>query len=116
MILWILYILLLREVVLVSGVDTCYFSEGTKHECCTHQHYCIFNTNRVNLEKEIGNLLSRLADLELQLSNLRTGEYYTTANYEDTKKQITIVKTDLRNLRQFENKILKKEIDGYGFV
>ena len=100
----------------MSGINTCYFSEGTKHGCCTHQHYCIFNSNRINLEKEIGRLLKRLEHLELQLSNLRSGEYFTTANYSETKKEIKIIKTDLRNLRLFENRIIKKEIDGYGFI
>ena len=104
------------EVVLMNGINTCYFSEGTKHKCCTHQHYCIFNSNRIALEKQIGQLLRRLNHLELQLSNLRSGEYFTTANYDETKKEIQIIKTDLRNLRLFENRILKKEIDGYGFI
>ena len=100
----------------MNGINTCYYSEGSKHQCCTHPHYCIFNKNRENLEKQIGNLLTKLNHLEQQLSNIRSGEYYTTSKYNETKKQIKIIRTDLKNLRIFENKILKKEIDGYGFV
>lgn len=99
----------------MSGSNTCFYSEGSKHDCCTHQHYCIFNDKRIALEKQIKNLLDKRLLHRQQLENLQTGECYTEADYETTKKELKIIENDLRQLRLFEHKILNKEIKGYGF-
>lgn len=99
----------------MNGSNTCYYSEGDKHECCTHQHYCIFNNKRVILEKQITKLLNKREHLKQQLENLLTEENYTSANYNTTKKDLKIIENDLRQLRLFQKRILNKEIGGYGF-
>jgi len=99
----------------MNGFNTCYYSGGSKHECCTHQHYCIFNSKRIALEKQIKKLLDKRLLHKQQLENLQTMECYTEANYETTKKELKIIENDLRQLRLFERKILNKEIKGYGF-
>lgn len=114
MISWLLYTHQ-PEVMLMSGSNTCYYSPGEKHECCTHQHYCIFNNKRIALEKQITKLLNKRECLKNQLRNLLTNEYYTSANYNTTKKELKIIENDLRQLRLFQKRIFDKEIDGYGF-
>ncbi len=103
-----------QEALLMNGINECYYSEGDKHECCTHQQYCIFNSKRVELERQIMVLSDELHHHKQQLDNIRSGECYTNADYKDTKKKIRILKMDLRQLRLFQLKAINGEIDGYG--
>ena len=48
---------------MMTELNTCYYSPGTdKHEQCTHTHYCIFNNNRTELEKQITTIQNTLSD------------------------------------------------------
>ena len=38
------------------------------------------------------------------------------ADYETTKKRIKILNNDLKRLKEFKNKIIKKEVKEYGFI
>lgn len=99
----------------MNGINDCCYSDGDKHSCCSHQHYCIFNSNRIKLEQQISKLCYDLEYNKQQLSNIRNQDCYTSANYSDTKYIIRILENDLRQLRLFEKKIIDGEIDGYGF-
>lgn len=94
----------------------CYYSDGSKHDCCTHQHYCMFNPKLGELEAKIDDLEKKLNHWRLQLSNFISGEYYTNVAYATIKDNIKILENDLRQLRLFELKIINREIDGYGFL
>lgn len=97
----------------MNGIDTCYYSKGTKHDCCTHQHYCIFNSKRTELERQLQLITDELQHHEQQINNLRSGECYTDVDYEETKNKIRILRLDLKQLRLFQLKAIKGEIDGY---
>ena len=100
----------------IIDYNTCYYSSGTdKHSCCTHQHYCIFNQHRIMLEKQINDLSTELHSHIQSLNALKTGRYYTNADYRETKEAIKLLNEDLGNLREFEKKIKNKEVKGYGY-
>ena len=101
----------------IIDYNTCYYSPGQHdhHSCCTHQHYCIFNENRITLEKQINNLSNELHYHTKALNALKTGRNYTNANYKVTKERIKLLNEDLGNLRNFEKKIKNKEVKGYGY-
>lgn len=99
----------------VIDYNTCYYSPGhDKHSGCTHQHYCIFNLNRIELEKQINDLSNDLHSHIQALHALKTGRNYTNANYRETKEAIKLLNEDLGNLRDFEKKIKNKGVKGYG--
>ena len=50
---------------MLEKINTCYYSPGTdKHTCCTHQHYCIFNPNRTELERQITSLENEITNFK----------------------------------------------------
>ena len=52
-------------VIMMSKLNDCNYSPGDdQHECCTHNHYCIFNENRTKLEKDIHELETKLNKFE----------------------------------------------------
>lgn len=57
-----------------------------------------------------------MSELELQLSNSISGGYHLEKDYKQIKKEINILKQDLKGLRHFQNRVLKKEVKGYGFI
>lgn len=99
----------------IIDYNTCYYSPGNdKHSCCTHQHYCIFNKNRIMLETEINNLSKELHSHIQSLNALKNGKHYTNANYRETKEAIKLLNEDLNRLRKFEKRIKNKEVKNYG--
>lgn len=97
-------------------MNTCYYSDGSKHKCCTHSHYCIFNPKRIELQDKITKLEKKLEHWRLQLSNFLTGEFYTSESYATIKQNVKLTESDLRQMRLFEMKVLNGDIDGYGFL
>ena len=102
----------------MNDLNTCYWSPGTdKHSCCTHQHYCIFNNNRIQLETDILKLENELHQRIYDLKFIKNEGTNNCADYEATKNRITLLNNDLENLRKFRNKIIEnKGVRGYGFV
>lgn len=96
--------------------NTCYYSPGTRHSCCTHSYYCIFNNNRINLENQINTLSNELHMHINNLNALKNGKTYTNANYGETKESIKLLNDDLNRLREFEKRIKNKEVKGYGYM
>ena len=70
----------------------------------------------MGLETKITRLDNELKHWKLQLSNVLTGEYYTSESYAKIKKKIKLLENDLRQLRLFELKVINGDIDGYGFL
>lgn len=101
----------------MKDLNTCYYSPGTdKHSTCTHPHYCIFNTNRINLETDITKLETELHQRITDLKFIKNEGTNNCADYEATKERITVLNTDLEHLRNFRNKIIEnKEVKGYGY-
>ena len=101
----------------MQNINTCYYNPGTnKHTCCTHQHYCIFNENRIKLDTDIHKLETELHQRITDLKFIKNEGTHNCADYEATKKRITILNNDLENLRKSKNKIIKnKEVKGYGY-
>lgn len=101
----------------MNDLNTCYYSPGPdKHSCCTHQHYCIFNENRINLEKDITKLKNELHQRITDLKFIKNEGTNNCADYEATKNRIRVLNTDLEHLRNFRNKILEnKEAKGYDY-
>ena len=101
----------------MQKINTCYYSPGDdKHSCCTHPHYCIFNTNRINLEKDITKLENELHQRIIDLKFIKNEGTDNCADYEATTERIRILNTDLEHLRKFRNKIIEnKEAKGYGY-
>lgn len=98
------------------SANTCYYSEGSKHECCTHQHYCIFNKNRIELEKTImKNWRDYYALKELHNSYLK-GYYCGNIDYSFLLKKMDLIKHNISRLVKFKQKIIDKEVDGYGIL
>ena len=101
----------------MRDLNTCFYSPGTdQHSCCTHPHYCIFNENRINLEKDITKLENELHQRITDLKFIKNEGTNNCADYEATKNRITVLNTDLEHLRNFRNKIIEnKEVKGYGY-
>lgn len=101
----------------MRDLNTCYYSPGTdKHSCCTHPQYCIFNTNRINLETNITQLENELHQRIIDLKFIKNEGTNNCADYEATKSRITILNNDLEHLRKFRNKIIEnKEVKGYDY-
>lgn len=101
----------------MSDINNCYYSTGTdKHSCCTHQHYCIFNENRIRLETDITQLENELHQRIHDLKFIKNEGTKNSADYKATKERITILNTDLDNLRKFRKEIIEnKEVKGYGY-
>ena len=101
---------------IMQKLNTCYYSPGTdRHECCTHQHYCIFNPNRIRLETNIIKLENELHQRIHDLKFIKNEGTNNSADYEATRERITILNTDLENLRKSRKKIIEnKEVKGYG--
>ena len=102
----------------MSDINTCYWSPGEdQHECCTHQHYCIFNNNRIQLETDITKLENELHQRIHDLKFIKNEGTNNCADYEATKNRIKILNSDLEHLRKFRKKIIENtEVKGYGFI
>lgn len=97
-------------------LNNCYYSPGDDgHSCCTHQHYCIFNKKRWNLEKKITELTNELNKLKRLKNSYILGHYVGDVKYEDIIKKLDIVNSDISRLVKFKNRVLNKEVDGYGY-
>lgn len=97
--------------------NTCQYSPGPdKHILCSHQHYCIFNKNRIRLDTDINKLESELHEKITNLKFIKNEGTDNCADYEATKNRIRILNEDLENLRNFRTRIIEnKEVKGYGF-
>lgn len=102
----------------MQKVNTCYYSPGTKkHNTCTHPHYCIFNQNRIQLEKNIHQLEKELHQRITDLKFITNEGTHNSADYTATRKRITILNNDLEHLRKFRDKIIEnKEARGYDYM
>ena len=102
----------------MNDLNTCYYSPGDdKHNNCTHQYYCIFNNNRIQLETDIHKLESELHQRIYDLKFIKNEGTSNCADYKATMNRITILNTDLENLRKSRNNIIEnKEVKGYGFM
>ena len=102
---------------MMSKINTCYWSPGEDgHNCCTHQHYCIFNKNRITLETDITKLENELHQRIHDLKFIKNEGTHNSADYEATKNRIKILNADLEHLRKHRNKIIEnKEAKGYGY-
>ena len=102
---------------MMSKINTCYWSPGKdSHSCCTHQHYCIFNQNRIQLETDINKLENELHQRIYDLKFIKNEGTNNCADYEATKERIKILNADLEHLRNHRNKIIEnKESKGYGY-
>ena len=97
--------------------NECYYSPGTdKHSCCTHPNYCIFNPKRIQLEKSIHALEIELHYRNKCLEFIKKEGTHNCADYEQTKSRIKNLNNDLKRLREFKQKITKKEVKDYGFI
>lgn len=96
------------------SLNKCFYSDGGKHECCTHPHYCIFNRKRDALERKLTELLKEYK----QLNTLRVSYilgYYVNVEYDEIIRKMSIVEDDIKQLNKFKKNILEKRIDGYGY-
>ena len=102
----------------MNDLNTCYWSPGDdKHATCTHQHFCIFNPNRIRLDNDIHKLETELHKRITDLKFIKNEGTSNSADYEATRERITILNTDLENLRKSRQKIIENtEVKGYGFV
>lgn len=95
-------------------LNTCYYSAGSKHDCCTHQHYCIFNEKRTLLEKKITELENEYAKWKKLRDSYMLGNY-CPIEYNTIILQLDVIKQSMNELNNYKNKILNGEIDGYGY-
>lgn len=96
--------------------NTCYYSEGGRHKCCTHQHYCIFNENRVRLEMKIMDNWREYYSLKKLYNSYLKGDYTGELDYDFLLKKLNIVKSNISRLVLFEKKIIDGDVNGYGFL
>ena len=81
--------------------NICYYSEGTKHELCSHQNWCIFNPKRIKLEETINKLTKILKKAEKQYNQqLINGDELIF-----TEEDLEVIKNDLKNLKEYEKKV-----------
>ena len=87
----------------MTDENICYYSEGTKHELCSHQNWCIFNPKRIKLEETINKLTKILKKAEKQYNQqLINGEELIV-----TEEDLIAIKNDLKNLKEYEKKVKK---------
>ena len=84
---------------LMIDYNYCCYSDGNKHDCCNHQHYCVFNPNRGKLEKKLMSLIKQLNKFQKELHSIHKGDCYTETNYNELKDKIRLLKTDIKHLR-----------------
>ena len=102
---------------MMSKINTCYWSPGEdKHSCCTHPHYCIFNPNRIRLDKNIHDLETELHKRINDLNFIKKEGTSNTADYKTTKARIKYLNADLEHLRKHKNKMIKNEVKAYGYL
>ena len=108
--------------------NICRYDDGVKHELCKHQHYCIFNSRRVELEKRITALENDIESLEKLNNNLlndeliyhkRFDEYYKSNNYVGLKNMVknslNTEREELISLLRFKSNVLDGKVKGYGY-
>ena len=102
----------------MNDLNTCYWSPGDdKHATCTHQHFCIFNPNRIRLDNDIHKLETELHQRITDLKFIKNEGTNNCADYESTKARITLLNRDLEILRKNRKKIIEnKEVRAYGFA
>ena len=108
--------------------NICRYDTSVKHELCKHQHYCIFNRKRRELESRITVLENDIEDLENLNNNLlnddilyhtRFKEYYENQDYGGLKNRvkslIRIEREELIGLVRFKGRVLDGKVNGYGY-
>lgn len=95
--------------------NECWYSCGAvnPHDACLHQKYCIFNSNRERLESMICELENELNNIETQIDQVHS--INTAKNYDDLKKEKTLLLSDLEDLRIFRMMIIDKGVEEYGY-
>lgn len=85
----------------MTDENICYYSEGTKHELCSHQNWCIFNPKRIKLEETIIKISKLLKKAEKQYNQqLINGDELIF-----TEEDLESIKNDLKNLKEYEKKV-----------
>ena len=88
----------------MTDENICYYSKGNKHELCPHQNWCIFNPERIQLEKTIQKISLLLKKAEKQYNQqLINGDELIF-----TEEDLESIKNDLKNLKEYEKKVIKK--------
>ena len=96
-------------------MNTCYYSKGSKHECCTHQHYCIFNENRWNLEKQLMKNWREYSELKRLHNSYLRGDYHGDIDYDFLMRKIGSVRQNISRLTQYRTEIIEGKVKGYGY-
>lgn len=98
------------------NLNECKYSEGSKHECCNHPHYCIFNNNRWKLETKITELQKKKNELVKLKTSYIVGNYVGNMSYDELIMKITIIKKDINRLLRFKTRIVEnKRSEKYGY-
>ena len=88
----------------MTDENICYYSKGNKHELCPHRNWCIFNPERIQLEKTIQKISLLLKQAEKQYNQqLINGDELIF-----TEEDLEVIKNDLKNLKEYEKKVKKK--------
>ena len=108
--------------------NICRYDEGSKHENCKHQHYCIFNPKRIELEEQITGLTNELESLKNYDNNLLNGDIVYHDSFKEfieagdfvglrrkVKDCINVKVMELNELVRFRNRVLDGMIGGYGY-
>ena len=94
-------------------MNKCYYSEGSKHSCCTHPHYCIFNKKRWILEKKLTELFKEYKKWDTLRIGYVLGNY-VPMEYDEIIRKMNVIEEDIKQLNRFKQKVLAERIDGYG--
>jgi len=97
-------------------MNTCNYSDGNKHECCTHPTYCIFNENRDRLERQITKLQREYYDLKRLHDNYFKGCYCGDLDFNFLLRKLDLVKHNISRMVKFRKMILDGDVNGYGFM
>ena len=96
------------------NLNECNYSEGGKHEYCSHSHYCIFNDKRWSLENKLTKLLKEYDELKTQKNGYIVGDY-CNIDYNKIIKKLNLVQESISRLIEFKQKVLNNEVKGYGY-
>jgi len=95
-------------------MNTCYYDNGSKHELCSHQEYCIFNNKRTSLETTITKLENRIKTLETTITLMEFDDItFNITEYKKTLKKLNTTIDELNKLKKYRENI--KRGDGYGY-
>jgi hypothetical protein len=93
-------------------MNTCKYSVGAlnPHETCTHPNYCVFDSKRIMIEKELVYLENKLEQALRDYAFILEEGTVNSEDYQEVTRRLKIIREDHDKLIKYEQRYIEENM------